>query len=316
MKLLKETKEWLMAAPEPYIRFQSQRLLSPKKADPGLLDGDPFIRANLKAVSGWRKEVLSRHDKPDLFIHRLAMLADLGVTCKTAGAGPVVESLLENIAADGTFRQNIMIPQAFGGSGKAHPDWIICDLPLVVYALLAMTDGDPRLRSALKKLRGLCGESFYPCCGSIPKFTGPGPRNGMCPYANLLAARALAADPAGRKSPQAELAAKAVLDHWTHRRTKKPFLFGMGTDFLKLKFPMVWYNILHVVSALKRIPGVADDGRFLQMARRMRGKLDASGRATPESIYRVYKNEEWSDKKNPSRLLTVMVHRALSGIEA
>lgn len=315
MKLTKETQEWLMAAPEPYIRYQAQRLLSPKKADPALLDRDPFIRANIKAVSRWRKEILTRHDKPDLFIHRLAMLADLGVTRDTAGARAIIEDLLENIAPDGVFRQNIMIPRVFGGSGEASPEWIICDIPVLVYALLVMTGGDPRLRPAVKKLRGLCGESFYPCCGSIPKFKGPGPRNGMCPYANLLAARALAADPAGRRSPQAGLAARAVLDHWRHRKTRKPFLFGMGTDFQKLKYPMVWYNLLHVVSALQRIPGVAEDRRFLQMAGRLLRKLDPSGRATPESIYMAYKTEEWSDKKNPSRLMTVMVHRALRGIE-
>jgi hypothetical protein len=316
MILPKDTKEWLLAAPEPYIRFQAQRLLSPKKADPTLLDRDPFIRANIKAVSRWRKEVLTRHDKPDLFIHRLAMLADLGVTRDTAGARAVIEDLLDNFAADGVFRQNIVIPQVFGGSGKATPEWIICDLPVVVYALLKMAQGDVRLRPPIKKIRGLCGESFYPCCGSIPKFKGPGPRNAMCPYANLLVARALAADSTGRRSPQAGLAARAVLNHWTHRKTQRPFLFGMGTDFLKLKLPMVWYNLLHVVSALKRIPGIAKDKRFLQMAGRLRSKLDASGRATSESIYMVYKSEEWSDKKNPSRLMTVMAHRALRGIDA
>jgi hypothetical protein len=315
MNLSAETKAWLLAAPEPYIRYQAQRLLMPKKAEPSLLDDDPFIRENLRIISGWRNEVLTRHDKADLFIHRLAMLADLGVTRDTAGAGPLIEDLLANITPDGSFLVNIMIPQAFGGSGKAHPDWIICDLPVVVYALSQMAGKDARIRPAVKKLINLAGEEYYPCCGSIPKFKGPGPRNGLCPYANLLVARALAADAAGRKSSAAKLAANAVLDHWTHRRTKKPFLFGMGTDFLKLKFPMVWYNLLHVVSALKSIPGVQDDARYHKMADHLRRKLDGSGKATAESVYLAYKSEEWSDKKNPSRLLTVMVHQTLRGVD-
>jgi hypothetical protein len=315
MNLSKETRAWLLAAPEPYIRYQAQRLLAPDTADGALLDGDPFIRGNLRILSDWRKDVLSRHDKPDLFIHRLAMVADLGVTRDTAGAKPLVEDLLDNIAADGTFRLNIMIPQAFGGSGKSHPDWIICDFPVVVYALIRMAGKDERIRPAINQLIRLAGETFYACCGSIPKFKGPGPKNGMCPYANLLVARALAADSAGRRSSEAGLAANAVLDHWTHRKTKKPFLFGMGTDFLKLKFPMVWYNLLHVVSALKNISGVAEDARYLTLAGLLRRKLDGAGRATPESIYLVYKSEEWSDKKKPSRLMTVLVHQALRGLE-
>lgn len=315
MHLPKETQAWLLDAPEPYIRYQAERLLRPKAADRSLLDRDPFVRSNLKILAGWRKDVLARHDKPDLFIHRLAMLADLGVTRETAGAGPIVDSLLDNVAGDGTILINIMIPEVFGGSGQAHRDWIICDFPVVVYALLRMAGGDARIRPAVKKLIGLAGEEYYPCCGSIPKFKGPGPRNGMCPYANLLVARALAADPAGRKSHAAELAAGAVLDHWTHRKTKKPFLFGMGTDFLKLKFPMVWYNLLHAVSALKDIPGVAKDARLRALARHLRGKLDAAGRATPESVYLAYKPEEWTDKKKPSRLMTVLVHRTLQGMD-
>lgn len=311
-----ETAEWLLSAPEPYIRYQAQRLIAPKKADASLLDEDQFIRENLTAVSKWRKEVLERHDKADLFIHRLAMLADLGVTAKTAGAAPIIEDLLSNIAPDGSFPIGISIPVAFGGTGKAHADWIICDFPVVLYALRLMAGKEPRLRAAYRKLASLAGEEFYPCCGSIRKFKGPGPRNGMCPYANLLVARAMSADAAMRKSKAARVAADAILWHWENRKAKKPFLFAMGTDFAKLKFPMAWYNLLHVVSALKGIEGVASDPRFRAMAALLRGKLDASGRARPESVYMAYKGREWSDKKAPSRLMTILVHRALGGLDA
>ena len=103
-----------------------------------------------------------------------------------------------------------------------------------------------------------------------------------------------------------------MLDHWTDRRTNKPFLFGMGTDFLKLKFPMVWYNLLHVLWALWPIDGAAEDPRCLEMAGHLREKLEDGGRVKAESMYRVYKDQERADKKNPSRLLTVLVHRLLA----
>ncbi len=312
MKIPKETREWLLAAPEPYILYQAQRLLAPGSAEPALLDRDPFIRENLERVSAWRTDVLERHDKPGLFIHRLAMLADLGVTPETRGARKIIEGLVKNAGKDGTFLINIAIPKAFGGTGEPHRDWIICDFPVVLYALLKMTDADPSLDPAVKKLEGLAGAGYYPCCGSITKFKGPGPRGGLCPYANLLAARALSAHPGARSGAAARLAAGAVLDMWTKRREKKPFLFAMGTDFLKLKLPMVWYNLLHVLSALKGITGVSADPRYKELAGLLRAKLDAEGRAVPESIYLDYKGEEWSDKKKPSRLMTVMAHKALS----
>jgi hypothetical protein len=311
MKIPKETREWLLEAPEPYILYQAQRLLTPDSADPMLLDRDPFIQRNLELISSWRTDVLERHDKPGLFIHRLAMLADHGVTVETKGVRKIIDGLMKNIGKDGSFLINISIPKAFGGSGEAHRDWIICDFPVVLYALLRMTGADQRLDPAVEKLKGLVGPEFYPCCGSIPKFKGPGPRGGMCPYANLLAARALSAHPRASSSAAAKRAAGAVLDLWTKRKEKKPFLFAMGTDFLKLKLPMVWYNLLHVLSALKGIKGAAADPRYKELAAHLHAKLDDAGRATPESIYLEYKTEEWSDKKKPSRLMTVMVHVAL-----
>lgn len=232
MDIPEHTKEWLLEAPEPYIRYRAQKLLTPEAADASQLDTDPFIQGHLESLAGWRNQVLARHDKADLWIHRLAMLADLGATRKTKGAASLVEDLLSNFREDGTFPINIMIPKAFGGSGEAGQDWIICDFPVILYALAKMTGCDPVLDSAWEKLQTLAGENFYPCCGSIPKFKGPGPRGGMCPYANLLAARALAANPALRDSAAAKTAAGAVLGHWSDRKVKKYFLFGMGTDFL------------------------------------------------------------------------------------
>lgn len=311
MELSAETRNWLLESPEPYIRYQAQRLLVPDAADPTLLDDDPFIQENLDIVSKWRKEIIARHDKPGLFMHRLAMLADLGVTVETKGAKNIVDDLVSNIADDGTFRIRISIPKVFGGAGKPTDEWTICDFPVVLYGLIQMGAGDIRVATATEKLADLAGELFYPCCSSIPKFKGPGPRGGMCPYANLLVARALSADVSSRESAPATTAAGAVLEHWTNRETKKPFLFGMGTDFKKLKYPMVWYNLLHVLFGLRRVKGVVSDPRYLEMRDLLRDKLDYEGRARPESIYMIYKTHEWSDKKNPSRLMTILTHRVL-----
>lgn len=311
--LSKETADWLLSAPEPYIRFQALSLIQPEEADPRMLNDDPFIRANIEAVSGWKDEVLARHDKADLCMHRLAMLAELGVTRETSGMAPVIEGLLESIGSDGSFLINIMIPKAFGGSGETHEDWVICDFPAYLYAMAVMAPGDSRLEPAYSKLKSLAAESFYPCAGSIPKFKGPGPRGGMCPYANLLAARAFSARKELRSCPEARIAAQALLWHREHRSSKKPFLFAMGTDFKKLKFPFVWYNILHVIRAIGLIEGVAEDPRFKEMAGIVKAKLDPEGRAVPESVHMAYKGEEWAQKKQPSRLMTIMVHRVLRG---
>lgn len=91
-----------------------------------------------------------------------------------------------------------MIPPVFGGNGKPAENWVICDFPAIVYALRQMGVADPRVEAAIAKLESVVGQEYYPCCGSMPSFKGPGPRGGMCPYANLLAARALSVLPQDR----------------------------------------------------------------------------------------------------------------------
>ena len=56
-----------------------------------------------------------------------------------------------------------------------------------------------------------------------------------------------------------------ILGHWQIRKEKKYYLFGMGTDFSKLKYPFIWYDILHVVDVLSRFPFVHADPRFQEM---------------------------------------------------
>lgn len=308
-----ELAAWLLAAPEPAIRYQAQLYLDASTADPALVARDPFVLANIESVSTWNETILTRHDQPGLFIHRLAMVADLGLRIDTPGLTellePLVEGMLGNVTDEGSFPVRMLIPRAFGGSGEESSEWVICDLPVTVYALAKMGVDDPRLDRAIDFLGSLAGGTHYSCCGSIPRFSGPGPRGGMCPYANLLVARALSVRDGDRLSPQAAVAARAVLDHWTDRKTRKPFLFAMGTDFRKIKFPMVWYNLLHVLSALAPIPAARQDPRYGEMADVLRAKLDDKGRATAESIYMIYKAQEWSNKKQPSRLLTILARR-------
>ncbi len=179
MDIPEYTRTWVLEASEPYIPYRAQLLLTPVAADSTLLDTGPFIQGLLKGLAGREDEVLARHDKAYRWIHRFAMPADLGITRTTKGAAPLVDDLLANLREDGTFPIKIMIPKAFGGSGEAGQDWIICDFTVILYALAKMTDCDPALDPAWENLQALAGESFYSCCGSIPKLKGSGPR-GVC----------------------------------------------------------------------------------------------------------------------------------------
>ncbi len=139
----------------------------------------------------------------------------------------------------------------------------------------------------------------------MKNFRGPGPKNDFCPVASLYSLKALNQDSETAKSDAASIAAESLLGHWEHRGGKKHFLFGIGTDFKKLKYPMIWYNLLHMLSVLSDSEKGKNDPRTLEMAELLLEKADGELRFTPESMYRFYKEEDFADKKRPSPTLTL-----------
>ncbi len=100
-----------------------------------------------------------------------------------------------------------------------------------------------------------------------------------------------------------------LLNHWEIQRGKKYFLFGIGTDFRKLKYPFVWYDILHVTDTLSQYPYIHADPRFVDMVSTIIAQADENGRYTATSMYRAWKDWSFADKKNPSPWLTFIVLR-------
>ena len=188
-----------------------------------------------------------------------------------------------------------------------------------------------RMQRAVEHLVGLVDENGWRCVGApeLGKFKGPGRRADPCPIVNVFALKALAqassrgfvvsAQPNGSARGAPELldssvtrtGADMLLCHWEHQGERKIYMFGIGTDFRKLKYPFVWYNILHVVDVLTRFPFVHADPRFLEMVETITAQADGEGRYTASSMYRAWKGWSFADKKKPSPWLTFLVLRVL-----
>jgi hypothetical protein len=203
----------------------------------------------------------------------------------------------------------------FGGSGQDTWAWAPCDAPLILYALIQFGLGDdPRVRKALAFHLGLLFENGWRCTPSaeLGKFRGPGKKEDPCPFANLIMLKTLALLPEFADSPPARTAAETLLQCWQNRREQHPYMFYMGTDFCKLKAPLVWYDILNVADALSRFPWLRFDPRLLEMVEIIRSRADSEGRFTPESIWTAWKDWDFGQKKQPSPGLTLLAHRIFS----
>lgn len=88
--------------------------------------------------------------------------------------------------------------------------------------------------------------------------------------------------------------------------------FGFGAQFLKLKYPFVWFDVLHVVESLSLFPQAWRDVRFQALLDPVLGKADAAGRFTSESVWMEWKAQCFGQKKVPSSWLSLIVHRVLA----
>ena len=242
MRTIPETTvRWLCNSEIPRVRFQARKLFG-KKTDRRILYNDPLINKLFASLEDWDEEILKQHNKPDLAMHRLCLLADSGVRAKDKEMKPVINRILNTFGEDGLPRINILIPKAFRGSGEVEKEWIICDYPQILYSLLKIGVENNQIRRSLEFLSGLHLENGYPCTSSMKAFRGPGPITDFCPIASLYALKALNQNPETAKSQAAAAAVESLLGHWEHRGEKKHFLFGIGTDYKKLKYPMIWYK--------------------------------------------------------------------------
>jgi hypothetical protein len=206
----------------------------------------------------------------------------------------------------------VLIPKAFGGTDTEDWTWVLCDTPTLLYSMLAFGADQTGLADALSNLSGLAAENGWRCTASpdLGKFKGPGRREDPCPIANVYALKALSVVDGNRAEPS-RVGTEMLLHHWQIREEKKYFLFGMGTDFSKLKYPFVWYDILHVVDVLSRFTWVHADPRCIEMVSVITNQSDEAGLFTANSMFQAWKGWSFADKKVPSPWITFLVLRIL-----
>jgi hypothetical protein len=272
----------------------------------------PLINNLLSSLSNLESEVVNSHKSALAFFHRLSFLADVGIQASDAGVGEILQLIFKHQSPDGPFQVLMNIPKAFGGTGIDQRAWALCDSPLLVFILAKMgLAKDSRVLDAMRFLAQLALYNGYPCAVSqkLGKFRGPGRKEDACPIANLFMLKAMAELPDWRDSTFAHLAAESILNQWQHSQESHPYMFFMGTDFRKLKAPMVWYDIVHVADTLSRFAWLRNDPRLMQMADVICSKIDTQGLVTPESVWMAWKEWDFGQKKTPSGWLTFLVHR-------
>jgi hypothetical protein len=273
---------------------------------------DDRIQRCLSDVSNFHGSLVTNHKNPDLPIHKLLFLLDLGFDMDVPEIKKAVDEILKHRDENGVFQSMTNVPKHFGGAGVDVFSWCLCDAPLLLLALLkAGMDYHEYIKPGVDYLLSLCRDNGFSCAVSpeLGKFRGPGKKDDCCPYATLIMADLLSYIPEYRDSKVAVTATEVLLSLWENSLDQHPYMFYMGTDFRKLKAPSCWYDIVSVAGVLSKYEFVQDDPRFLDMIAHMRAKQDKDGFFTPESVYQKLKDWDCGQKKIPSPYLTYLGHR-------
>ncbi len=314
--------EWLLEGP-PWVQYRTRlNLLGQGESEPEVLAAreataaHPQVQSLLQEVSQWPHPPLKRHNDASHPLHKLVFLVEAGL--RADDMAPVVERILSHQSPEGAFQVLVHIAPRYGGTGEDQPAWMLCDAPLTLYVLArwGLRD-DPRVEAAAAHLASLVRENGWPCAVSpdLGKFRGPGRKSDPCPYATLVALKALAQLPKHSQSEACRIGAETLLTLWTQRRERRPYLFAMGTHFARLKAPLIWYDVLHVTDVLTQFPWLKEDPRLREMVDVVRAKADAQGRFTPESVWKAWRGWEFGQKREPSRWLTLVVWQMLRRLD-
>ncbi len=310
--------DWLLNSKEPWTQYrtmvdllgfpvESKEVLAVRRK----MLTHPQISMLIENARDWPGYPLKRHNDAKHPLYAISTLADFGLNQSDSFINEIIEHVLEQISVEGMLEAPILIPEAFGGSGEESWTWMLCDSPTLLYSLLAFDWGEGQnLQKAVNHITSLVQENGWRCTVSpeLGKFKGPGRRADPCPIANVYALKALSLSLEGHEAA-ARAGTEMLLKHWQLRREKKYYLFGMGTDFAKLKYPFVWYDILHVVDVLSRFPWVYSDPRMIEMVTTITDQVGAHGRYTPGSMYMAWRGWSFADKKNASPWITFLVLR-------
>jgi hypothetical protein len=313
--------EWMMTSAEPWTRLQALMTFGGLSPDAGKVQDakvalliEPRVQELIGVARGWPTSVMKRHNDAGHPLYALLALTDFGLNGSDPGMYGLAEMLLEKQSQAGPFQSRLQIGRAYGGTDDASWGWMACDAPLLLYLVgkLGMPENDAPCERARMHLLSQADEYGWPCSCSpeLGSFRGPGRKGDHCPLATLLALKALSASSHEEDEAVCQRGAEVLLRQWSDRTTRH-YLFGMGTTFRRLKYPLIWYDLLHVTDVLSHFPFVRRDDRFQEMVRVVAAQADDHGRFTAGSMYQSWKGWSFGDKRIPSPWLTFVTLRML-----
>lgn len=292
---------------DPWIEYNLNRIIG-KQTETAYkkLAKDPRVQELIDACVMWPDPPLKRHNDASHPIHIMEVLADLGLNIEDEWINAITKLVRNNLSDEGLFQSKIEILERWGGKGTSELMWLLCDTPILIYVLKKFGVRNEQTEEAERLLVWKSENNGWRCKGDNPNFRGPGKKEDHCPYANLIALKALSQS-RYKETAAVQNGIDSQILHWANRRENKIRMFGIGTTFKKIKYPNVWYDILHVVDTLSHYPYALSYEEFWEMWNIIKDKQKTEGGFIPESIWKTWNSWSFGQKKEPCPWITLRI---------
>jgi hypothetical protein len=312
--------KWLLNS-EPWIEYITRtELLEQSESDPDVIDvrkrmlQSPALAGIIEELKNWPGQVLNSHKSARQPFHKISFIAELGFNIGDPGIEEISKKMLEHVSEDGIIKLPMNISRSYGGTGSDTWGWALCDAPVNLYALAKIgLEDDPRVKNGVTSLAKLIHDNGWPCAVSkeLGTFRGPGRKIDPCPYATLVMLKLLSQYDQYLDGSEAHIGIDSLCSLWTDSIQSHPYIFYMGNDFRKLKAPLVWYDIIHVLDVISRFNYAQQNSQVKEMLDIVMAKQNAEGKYIPESVWLDWKGWDFGQKSQPSEYLTFLIYRIL-----
>ncbi|MGY5875908.1 MAG: hypothetical protein RTU30_09195 [Candidatus Thorarchaeota archaeon] len=264
-------------------------------------------------TTDWKDYLVKGHDKADYPPSLLLLLFDFGVEPDDF---PKVSDLLSQMISlqddEGRFLSLARFPKSEPSLGSNF-----CDTHIITEVLLRGGYGEStEVQNALALMTNSIDETSQGLAwkcepNSVTGARGPGRKADLCPQVTLEALRVFPLLPKSKRPKKLLDTGRTLLKCWKRRKSERPYMFGHGSSFKKLRPPFFWYSIGEVVDTVSRYPELVKESSFEEMLAVILAKADDIGRFTPESVYRYFKTWSFGQKNEWSPWMTYYIYRIL-----
>lgn len=296
--------EW-MTGENAWLRFAVETQIFNRKPDTTVILNDPSIKSIINRVKDSSVGLPALKTGKVIYTSTgnafwdLFFLSDIGLNAEDINIHQEINLLWELQNTDGTF----VVQDGTKSGYFCVPTIILASLSKMGYA------DDPHIQKFIDKVfetQRLDGG--WHC--AINRATGKKLQDTeSCPMDNLNILMLLGQYDKFKNDTRLYGAIDLLLTHWRRRSEPwRPYGFGIGSDFAKLKYPAVKYGILRVLDVLSLYPYAMKSSEFNEMLTSVMSK-SVDGKFFAESVSRSYAEFDFGQTKNPSRWITFLIYR-------